>query len=215
MPLWLKKDLANDAYLGIWKIEEEEVFFLQKLDLQPVEKTELAPVKGRRRLEWLASRYLVHEMLLGHGHEDRVPVLKDGCGKPHIWGTPFHLSFSHSYDFVAVILASTPAGIDIQKFVPKIGAIAHKFMREEEAASLQEATRLEHLHIYWGAKEALYKAYGRRELDFRLHIFVEPFDFQSSGETSARVSKADFNTTYRLVFEKIENHFLVYCVEIQ
>jgi 4'-phosphopantetheinyl transferase len=215
MPLWLKKDLPNNAYLGIWKIEEDEAFFLQQLDLQPVEQAELAPVKGRRRLEWLASRYLVHDMLLGHGHDDRVPVLKDDCGKPHLWGTPFHLSFSHSYDFVAVILANAPAGVDIQKFVPKIGAIAHKFMREEESACLAAETRLEHLHIFWGAKEALYKAYGRRELDFRQHIFVEPFEFKTEGETPARVIKDDFNAAYRLVFEKIENHFLVYCIEIE
>ncbi len=215
MPLWLKKDLADDAYLGIWKIEEDESYFRQSLRLHPVEEKELAPVKGRRRLEWLASRFLVHEMLLDHGHEDRVPVLKDPFGKPHIWGTPFHLSFSHSYDFVAVILANVPTGIDIQKFVAKIGAIAHKFMREEEMASLEEPTRLEHLHIYWGAKEALYKAYGRRELDFQGNIFVTPFHFQTNGETSAQVIKAEFKGNYRLVYEKIENHFLVYCIENQ
>lgn len=215
MPLWQKKDLANNAYLGIWKIEEDESFFRQHLRLHPVEEKELAPVKGRRRLEWLASRFLVHKMLLDHGHEDRVPVLKDQFGKPHIWGTPFHLSFSHSHDFVAVILANAPAGIDIQKFVQRIGAIAHKFMREEELASLQEATRLEHLHIYWGAKEALYKAYGRRELDFRQHILVEPFYFQPSGITLASVRKNEFNAGYFLAFEKIEHHFLVYCIEMQ
>lgn len=215
MPLWQKKDLANDAYLGIWKIGEDENFFRRHLRLHPVEEKELAPVKGRRRLEWLASRFLVHEMLTDHGHEDRVPVLKDQFGKPHIWGTPFHLSFSHSHNFVAVILANAPAGIDIQKFVSKIGAISHKFMREEELASLQETTRLEHLHVYWGAKEALYKAYGRRELDFRQHILVEPFYFQPSGITLAKVCKDEFKSSYFLEFEKIEHYFLVYCIEMQ
>lgn len=215
MGLWLKKDVSEDTFIGIWKIEEDESYFLQRLDLQPVEQSELAPVKGRRRLEWLASRYLVHEMLTGHGLEDRIPVLKDDQGKPHIWGTPFHLSFSHSHDFVAVILANAPTGIDIQKFVPKIGAIERKFMRDEESAGLSEETRLEHLHIYWGAKESLYKAYGRKMLDFRQHIFVNPFHFQAAGTTLGFVRKENFNGTYQLFFEKIESHFLVYCIEIQ
>lgn len=213
MALWLKKTLENYAHLGLWKIEEAEEFFLQRLDLQSVESDELAPIKGRRRLEWLASRYLVHEMLLDHGSEDRIPVLKDEHGKPHIWGSPFHLSFSHSHEFVAVLLAEVPTGIDVQHFVPKIGMLAPRFMRPEELASLQEPSRLEHLHFYWGAKEALYKAYGRRQVDFRQHLLVEPFDFQFAGKTTAVIRKEDFVGTYDVWFEKREDYFLVYCLE--
>ena len=43
--------------------------------------------------------------------------------------------------------------------------------------SLQPKTRMEHLSVYWGAKEALYKAYGRKKLEFKQHILVEPFKY--------------------------------------
>ena len=213
MALWLKRTLENGAHLGVWKIEEEEEFFLQQLFLHPVELKELEPIKGRRRLEWLASRFLVHEMLLDHGNEDRIPVLKDAHGKPHIWGSPFHLSFSHSHEFVAVILAETHTGIDIQIFVPKIGRLAHKFLRDAEMISLRDDTRLEHLHFYWGAKESLFKAYGRRKIDFRENLIVEPFDYQLVGKTTAAVVKGDHVHHYDLWFEKKGEYFLVYCLE--
>ncbi|MBI5915235.1 MAG: 4'-phosphopantetheinyl transferase superfamily protein [Bacteroidetes bacterium] len=212
MGLWIKKDVGNGAFLALWQMEEDEVFFTENLDLQEVEQAELAPLKGRRRLEWLASRWLVHEMLLGHGYEDRVPVLKDEFGKPHLWGTPFHLSFSHSHEVVAVILAKKPTGIDIQRLVPKIEVLAHKFLRPEELASLQPATRLEHLHVYWGAKEALFKAHGRRQLDFRQHILMEPFDYQPVGSTTGRVCKDDFDARFDVFFEKMDEYVLVWCV---
>ncbi|MBK9012940.1 MAG: 4'-phosphopantetheinyl transferase superfamily protein [Saprospiraceae bacterium] len=208
----LKKSVGDGAVIGIWRMEEPEAFFMQSLDLQVVEHEELAKIIGRRRLEWLASRYLVHEMLMSVGYEDRVPVLKDEFGKPHIWGTPFHLSFSHSHELVAVILANAPTGIDIQKLVPKIEVLAHKFLRPEELGSLQPETRLAHLHFYWGAKEALYKAHGRRQLDFREHIFIQPFDYQPIVTTSGRIEKDGDEWVFDVFFEKMEDYVLVWCL---
>ncbi len=193
-------------------MEEPEAFFMQALDLQLVEQEELTKLKGRRRLEWLASRYLVHEMLLSSGYEDRVPVLKDEFGKPHIWGTPFHLSFSHSHELVAVILANAPTGIDIQRIVPKIEVLAHKFLSAEELGSLKPETRLEHLHFYWGAKEALYKAHGRRQLDFREHIFIQPFGYQPIGKTAGKIDKDERQWAFDVFFEKMEDYVLVWCL---
>lgn len=204
--------VGNGAVLGIWQVDEPVVFFIQSLDLQEVEEAELANLKGRRRLEWLASRYLVHEMLLSLGYEDRVPVLKDEFGKPHLWDTPFHLSFSHSHELVAVILAKELTGIDVQRIVPKIEVLAQKFLRVEELDSLKPETRLEHLHVYWGAKEALYKAHGRRELDFRGNIFIEPFDYQIVGQTTGKVEKDGEEWRFEVFYEKIGDYILVWCL---
>ena len=211
MGLLLKKMVENGAVISIWQVVEAVDFFTQKLDLQAVEEAELANLKGRRRLEWLASRYLVHEMLLSLGYEDRVPVIKDEFGKPHIWGTPFHLSFSHSHELVAVILASSPTGIDVQHIVPKIERLAQKFLGEAELASLRPETRLEQLHVYWGAKEALYKAHGRRELNFRGNIFIEPFDYQPIGRTTGRVEKGGEEWCFEVFYEKIGDYIVAWC----
>jgi len=81
--------------------------------------------------------------------------------------------------------------------------------------SLKSKTRLEHLHVYWGAKEALYKAYGRKKLEFREHILIEPFAYNlKKGKCKGIVIKGDFSATYSLSYQKIGNHMLVYCQAI-
>lgn len=203
--------------MGIWEISEQEEFFLSQLQLHAEEQDELAQIKGRRRVEWLASRYLVHLMLVDIGESDleqRIPLLKDEFGKPHLHGSGYYLSFSHSHSRVAVILAPVLTGIDIQAFVPKIHVIEHRLLSRTETASLREATRPEHLHLYWGAKESLYKAYGRRELDFRKHLLIAPFEFQSeSGSMWGRVHKDDYCRDFQLHYEIDGKYFLVWCVE--
>ena len=214
MPLHYESEWENGHQRAIWKIEENETFFSDRLDLHELEAAELAQIKGsRRRLEWLASRYLVHLMFSDEPSWDRIPLLKDEFGKPHLSGAEFHVSFSHSYDYVAVILGNMTVGIDIQKFVPKITALERKFMREQESRSLVAKTRLEHLHIYWGAKEALYKCYGRKRLNFKEHILIEPFEYQEFGRTTGVVSKNGFHQTYQVFFEKWDGYFLVHALE--
>ena len=200
--------MPDGGQLGIWKIEEPERFFTERLVLAEVEQAELAPLRGRRRLEWLASRYLIHDLLSDEPEWDRIPLRKDGFGKPHLYGSPLHLSFSHTHEWVAVIVSEVPVGIDIQVFVERIGRLKGKFMRAGELASLVEKTELEHLHFYWGAKEALYKAYGRRELDWREHILVKPFDYQKVTASFGQVCKGDFCQNYELVFERHPAFFL-------
>lgn len=214
MSLHHEKEWEQDHQWALWKIEEDEKFFFDRLILHESEATELSQIKGRRRLEWLASRYLVHHMVSDEPDWDRIPMLKDEFGKPHLDDHELYVSFSHSYDFVAVILGKMTVGIDIQKFVSKITALERKFMRGEESESLVENTRLEHLHIYWGAKEALYKCYGRRLLDFKQNILIEPFDYQEIGTTTGIVSKNGFHQKYEVSFEKWDNYFLVHALEI-
>lgn len=214
MALFHEIPWQNGHQVSIWKIEEDELFFLDRLDLHEKEKAELEKIKGRKRLEWLASRHLVHLMVSDEPEWDRIPLLKDEFGKPHLNDHELHVSFSHSKEFVAVILGKMSVGIDIQRFVPRISAIAHKYMREEEFASLADETRLEHLHYYWGAKEALYKCYGRKELEFKGHILIEPFKYTEKGNTSGIVHKDAFHQKYELTLEKMGDYFLVYALAV-
>lgn len=213
MPLYHESKWENGHQWAIWKIAEDEKYFQEKLILHDSEKEELANIKGRRRLEWLASRYLVHLIVSDEPDWDRIPMLKDEFGKPHLNDHELYVSFSHSFDYVAVILGRMTVGIDIQKFVPKITALEKRFMHASERDSLAPNTRLEHMHIYWGAKEALYKCYGRRKLDFRENILIKPFEYGEVGKTSGIVSKDDFFQEYELFFEKWDSYFLVYAWE--
>ena len=214
MAIWHETPWQNGHQVGIWKIEEEESFFLERLTLHESEEKELVNINGRRRLEWLASRYLVHLMVSDEPEWDRIPMLKDEFGKPHLDEHELFVSFSHSHEFVAVILGKVSVGIDIQRFVQRITAIAHKFMREEENDSLEDSTKLEHLHFYWGAKEALYKCYGRKRLVFKEHISVEPFPYSENAQSFGIVKKGEFYQKYQLVYDKKGDYFLVYAVAV-
>ncbi len=211
MPLLFHRYLQPEGELGLWRIEETEDFFLDRLDLSSVEEAYIEKMKGHRKLEWLAGRWLLHQM---SGRSFRGACLKDEFGKPHLEGSLFDISISHSREMASVMAAPRSVGVDIQKLVGKIERLAHKYMRPEELASLQAATRLEHLHVYWGAKECLYKAYGRRQLDFREHLKIDPFDYDlSKGTFTGRVEKGEYLSFFELYYERIEDFILVYALE--
>lgn len=211
MPLLLHEKIPPAGELGLWEITEADDFYLEKLQLVASEKEYIQTLKGRRKSEWLAGRYLLHYM---SGRATRGACVKDKFGKPHLENSSYQISLSHSHGVAAVIAAPNSVGIDIQKIVGKIERIAHKYMRPEEFSSLTEETRLEHLHVYWGAKEALYKAYGRRELDFRAHIHISPFAYDlKNGFCSGQVIKEDFQAYYQIWYERRDDFILVWAIE--
>ena len=74
MPRIYHRNLPNGGELGVWHIEETEAYFLDRLELFPSEVKQFSKIKGRLRLEWLASRWLLHTM---SGRFLRGPCLKD------------------------------------------------------------------------------------------------------------------------------------------
>ena len=213
MPL-LRHDKLSDisAELGIWQITEPELWFMEELLLSPPELRQLSGLKGRRRVEWLAVRQLVHQM---SGRETRGAFVKDEFGKPHLDQSEWHISISHSKALAAAIASPRLCGIDIQFIVPKITRLAHKFLCPPEAASILPETELDQLHFYWGAKEALYKAHGRRKLDFIDHIKVEPISCETpTGATTGLVRKDDEYLSFEIFYERsADGYMLVWAVE--
>ena len=207
MALTFHRKLQPEGELGLWNIEESEAYFLERLKLRRREYQQLDVLKGNRRLEWLAGRWLLHLM---SGREMRGACLKDKFGKPYLSDSLYEISISHSRDQVAVLAAPRSVGVDIQKIIGKIERISHKFMREPEMRSLRDNTRLEHLHVYWGAKECLYKAYGRKALNFKEHIFVDPFGYNPEGGIcTGHVSKDDYLQFFEVKYELIDKEYIL------
>lgn len=211
MPIFYHKNLPKAGELGLWRIEEDEAYFLDRLELFPSERRQLAEIKGRLRLEWLASRWLLHTM---SGRFLRGACIKDEFGKPYLVDSNFEISISHSWNVVSIMAAPYSIGLDVQKEVSKIERIQHKFIRPIENESFEEATKLAHLHIYWGAKEALYKAYGRKQLGYIQHIHVDPFKYDLSvGKTTAAIHKGDYHAYFDVFYEKVADMYMVYVME--
>ncbi len=185
---------------------------MEQLLLYPPELRQLSDIKGRRRVEWLAVRQLVHQM---SGREIRGAFVKDEHGKPHLDKSAWHISISHSQALAAAIASPRLCGIDIQFIVPKITRLAHKFLCPSEVDSIRPDTELDQLHFYWCAKEALYKAHGRRKLDFIDHIKVQPISCDTpKGQTIGEVIKDNEYLRFDIFYERSAmGYMLVWAVQ--
>lgn len=211
MPLFLKKTIDPEGVVGIWKVEEDLSYFEDHVDLLDGEEDEVANLNTHRRKEWFSSRYLLH--LLSE-RTSRGACLKDEYGKPFLDNSEYFISMSHTADYVAVIGCPKVVGIDIQIIVPKIERIASKFISDREMHNLHLTNRLEMMHIYWGAKECLYKAYGKRGLDFKRDMFIDDFEY-SADEVSftGGVIKGNYKKEFRLIANTIDDFILVYAID--
>jgi 4'-phosphopantetheinyl transferase len=211
MPLLIKMSIEPEGVVGVWHNVEGDDYFRSKLTLFPIEIEELSVLNGRKRSEWLCSRYLLH---LLSGRHDRGACLKDNYGKPYLEGSAYQISISHSSDYTAIAAAPVEIGVDIQTVVEKIARIQSKFVTPLEGEYIDPAHSLLSLHTIWGAKEAMYKAYGKRELDFRGHIFVGPFLYNKDGfKWNGEIRKGDFYEKYDLFCHSIHHLILVYAIQ--
>lgn len=212
MPLSLHQMVAPAGEIGIWDIEEPEKWFLGRLLLSPEEQKQFHKLKGRRRTEWLAARQLVHEM---SGRFKRAAFTKDEFGKPSIRESDFHISISHSQQKAAAIASPHAVGIDIQHWVPRIERLAPRFLSPEELESLAEGPeeRLFQIHVLWSGKEALYKAYGKKALDFCRHLSIKPLPpGVRFGQVHGQISKGAHLQDFRVVFWEQGAYVVAYAI---
>ncbi len=198
MPIIRSEYIQPGVELEIWEIEESEAFFLDKMHLSILEARHLEKITGYRRIEWLAGRYLLKENVK-EVSSGRCEV--DSAGKPFLVDSDLQFSLSHSNGRVALLLSDQQVGVDIQHMQKKITRIAHKFISEEEWKSVTPDFEIEAMHVLWGAKESLYKAYGKRQLEFIDHILIEPFTPTKVGTTTGRVEKEGYIENYEIAYE--------------
>ncbi len=212
MPLSLHDSITPAGEIGVWDIEEPEDWFLERLGLSADESAQFSALKGRRRLEWLAARQLIHRM---SGREKRARFKKDEHGKPYLENSAFQISISHSHQKAAAIAAPQYVGVDIQHWVPKMERLAKRFLSPAELGHLSAdpEERLFQLHVLWGAKESLYKAYGRRQLDFCRHMAISPVEpGRKTGEVQGALCKGAYQQQFRVAYRAVETYVLVYAI---
>lgn len=208
MPL-SKEFKFGDARLAIWSIEEEQDE-LEELLSSKRQQESMPELNSKRSKEWLSVRCLLSELL---GGADYRGLYKDKHGKPHLEESELEISISHSHGQAAAIISPKLVGIDIQKRVPKIKSIAHKFVSDLEQG-FTSMDNINQLHVTWGAKESLYKAYGRKELDFKTHIIIEPYQYaEPFGAYLARVEKDDSRIKFAVEYRILSDFILVYAEE--
>ena len=211
MPLLLDKNIGNDARLAVWDAQEGNAYFKRSLKMTSEEKENYSNMRPHRQREWMTSRFLLDYI---SDDKNRCPILKTIHGKPYRANCHKHISISHSKDKVAVISADKPVGIDIQNEVEKITRIQHKFISDSERKRLPPSNLVPYYHVFWGAKESMYKAYGIKELDFKDHMHLYPFkNFSDNMELSGWVRKGDYDEDFDIYVEKLTDNYLVYCLK--
>jgi len=215
MPLHYIQSVDPSGVFAVWHNAESVSYFEQRLHLNPDEELLLKDFSDRKKIEWLSSRNLLHIMT---GAKSRTLCTKDEHGKPTLINSEYHISLSHSVDRTAVIASKRSVGIDIQKVVSKIGRIARKFCNEVEleSISVSERDELLYYHIIWGAKECIYKSYGKRKVDFRGHMTVWDLDANmTSGTAKGKIDIGEFSAMYDLEYHLMDDYMVVTSIEIE
>jgi len=210
MPLVLLEKKKDKFSFAVWQVKEDLSFFLNRFSLCENEKEEIKNFKPNRKLEWVASRYLLST--LESKKRKRSCNLKDKNGKPFLKDSKYHISLSHSGDFVAAAISKREIGIDIQNISEKVGKIKKKFLSPDELQKCDD--NLVKMNKYWTAKEALYKAYGKKGLAFIENIVVTPYrDKKSYSKSKGFVLIKNEKKKYSLISKKINNYMLTFAIE--
>ena len=197
----LIKKLDNEKYsLAVWKITESEDELLASLHLSNEEQTELNQIKApQARTEWAACRKLLKAVL----HTENVFVVKDTFGKPYIENSSRHISISHTHGYAAAMISDKWIQLRV------------KDKSEEEWLSIDDnSDRLNKIHLYWSAKEAMYKFYGKKQLGFRNHMKVLPFLLQEKGILHGIISKGSYKMDLQIEYLFEHDYLLAFAYSL-
>ena len=151
----------------------------------------------KRRREHLAWRRVVRNEL-GRG----VVIDYNEVGAPIVDIPNMHISVAHGGERVAVAIADERVGVDIENLDRNYERVKSRFMSPtEEALSDME----EWPAMVWTAKEAIYKLYGKREVDLTEDIHITALN------TETMTLSAEVRDTKGIVIEVriIENSVVV------
>ena len=198
MSLLYQQNIDEYTRLAIWKIEEEESFFLKKVPL----KKEIA--HPHKRLQHLAGRYLLLYLFPDFpAHEISIADTK----KPYLPNEEYHFSISHCGNMAAAIVSKDKrVGVDIEHFTDKVFKIQHKFLNEGESGMLNSFKENEEkrklLTLLWSTKETVYKWWSFGNVNFKQDIQIIPFSFSIMGSYltrfTAKEAFVDLKIYYRL-----------------
>lgn len=209
MPLYRSVTIVPGTQLLIWKITETLEELAEGVHLNNGCVAKMDKMKSEQHRKALLS---VRRLMQETGYSD-FDLYYGPDGKPHLKdGT--NISITHSYAFAAVIIGSRNTGIDIELQREKVITIADKFIELEFAyldpLHLEEYMRK--LIVIWCVKEAVYKMISRKQLSFKQHIAVHPFEMKDiTGK--AGVTFGEIDDVYSFYFEEIEGFTLAYCLD--
>ena len=207
MALFFQQNINQSSKLAIWKIEEPELFYTELVTMISIIS------HPHKRLQHLAGRYLLPFLFADFPH-NAIEIAE--TRKPFLPTAQYQFSISHCADFAAAIVSKNQAvGIDIEMITERVHKIKHKYLHAIEQAfvndyPIEKQTAL--LTLLWSAKEAMFKWWGRGDIDFSEAMQIQSFELKESGVLHARFKKDNFETALELNYQMIDQMSLVWVI---
>lgn len=161
-------------------------------------------LQNKRDLEKNGIQFLLNILLENKPYKLEYTPTK----KPYLANENRHISISHSHDKLVILVNEKEStGVDIELLREKVKNIQHKFLCDEEIKFAAEET--DKLITLWAAKEAIYKAYGLKEVVFNENMFIEKYN-EKDTHFFGTIEMPGFKKRYELVREKTDSYILVY-----
>ncbi|MDB9881913.1 4'-phosphopantetheinyl transferase superfamily protein [Bacteroidia bacterium] len=201
MPLHTKKHIKN-GIVALWHITETKQQLQRLLPKSWLDTLDLNKVSRHN----LAARVLAHTV-----KPNFAPIEKDEYGKPYFDSINHKISLTHAGDYAGFMLTERrDCGIDMEEINERIRRIQSKFVREDEEDFLAEDLR--GLFAIWCAKETMYKYYGLKALDFKMHMKLDYKKLQEKGTLTGHINKGEYSQTLELDYEFFENYLILHTV---
>jgi len=190
MPLSNPNDfLPIDLFL--WKLSDTEIELNNHIDLSlsSISKLDLIKSSSQRK------QFLGVQNLLKLHNVNNGSLFYDKNGKPHLSNNKF-ISISHSFEYCGVIVSDVKVGLDIEKLRPKILNISKKFISESDW-NLIKLSSVENVTKVWTIKEAVFKAFGHKAIDFKKNIIITSIN-KKFNKASVSISNNQITENYNI-----------------
>jgi len=190
MPISVINDYVSNDLL-LWKLSEKEIQLNNLVNLSLSSKSRLDLIKSSsQRKQFLG----IQNLLSLHNINNEV-LFYDDNGKPHLLNNKF-ISISHSFEYCGVIVSDVKVGLDIEKLRPKILNISKKFISESDW-NLIKLSSVENVTKVWTIKEAVFKAFGHKAIDFKKNIIITSIN-KKFNKASVSISNNQITENYNI-----------------
>lgn len=196
------------AQIGIWQLREPLSYFEERCKLPAAEQAMYDEISHpERKRQWLAARYLLRTSLQ---LTQNAAVLRNAKGRPYLSDGSWHVSISHTKDYVACMGSRTHrVGIDIENLeLGRNPEAKRMFMNAEEQAQLgSEGPHDPFFRLLWCTKESLYKLYNdnREGISFRRHLYTT----SDPADDSIGTGIVQGGIEHEGLSEKVPVHYLI------
>ena len=199
------KKLENGSIFGFLETDVSTAEMLKSLNWKQTKINDFQKLRSeKKKKEWLGVRILLSEIF----NEQSFDLKYNDQGKPFLSEPVYNISISHSGKFVCVLLnQEKELGVDIQVFKPNIEKGIGLFMSEKELEDCNGKLDAISLHVYWGAKEAIYKLIGLKQTNIKKDIYILPFEKRKEGKLQGKISD---EKNIHLNYQITEDYVLVY-----